>query len=81
MCVSKVKKVAFFDAFVSTKGFRSSMSEFIFHMGYQGWEPSRFLRKLFSRSKLHCAWLSGFTGLGILSIDELRSDHCDEIFF
>ena len=61
----------FFQAFSAASKHSSSLHELIFHLGYQGWMPPRSFRKVIARSSFHRAWLSGFTGLGILSIVEL----------
>jgi len=53
--------------------FRSSVYEFMFHLGYQGLEFPRWIRKLLAKTKIHKAWFSGFTGLGILSIMEITN--------
>jgi hypothetical protein len=50
----------------------ANFKDFVFHLGYQGFEPPRCLRKIFARTELHRTWFGGFTGLAILSIDELR---------
>lgn len=57
---------------------RSSIDEFTFHMGYQGVYFPRLIRRVFARTKLHRSWLSGYTGLGILSIIELTMPVNDE---
>lgn len=46
--------------------------DFVFHLGYQQFVFPRWFRKLVARSELHRAWFSGFTGLGILSVLELK---------
>lgn len=69
-----VRDNTFFSAFKNALPFHETFEKFVFHLGYQGWQVPRLVRKIFARSGLHRAWLSGFTGLGVLSIDELRPD-------
>jgi len=52
---------------------------FIFHLGYQGFLLPRCLRRMIAKTRAHRAWLSGFTGLGVLSILELSSTEEHEI--
>lgn len=47
-----------------------NLTEFFFHVGYQGFSLPKSLRSLFAKSKWHRAWHSGFFGGGILSIIE-----------
>jgi hypothetical protein len=51
-----------------------SVGEFVFHLGYQQFYPPRFLRRMFARSTLHRAWLSGYTGAGILTVLEREAE-------
>lgn len=53
----------------------SGFLDFVFHVGYQGFEFPRSIRRLFAKSAIHRSWFSGFTGLGILSITELMQAH------
>ena len=48
----------------------TSLADFFFHLGYQGYELPRFLRRLIAKRILHEAWLSGYTGAGIASVME-----------
>lgn len=52
---------------------------FIFHLGYQGFLLPRLLRRMIAKTRAHRAWLSGFTGLGVLSILELSAIEEHEI--
>jgi hypothetical protein len=48
----------------------NSPTDFVFHLGYQQFVPPRFVRRIFARSLWHRAWQSGYTGAGILSVEE-----------
>ena len=45
-------------------------TDFVFHLGYQGMEIPRPLRRLLAKSSFHQAWLSGFYGGGICKVLE-----------
>jgi hypothetical protein len=47
-----------------------SFFEFIFMLGYQQREFPRWFRRLVGRTELHRAWLSGYTGAGLVDVDE-----------
>lgn len=66
------KQPTLFKALLQASKHSSSTNELVFHLGYQGWVAPRAVRKAIARSSIHRAWLSGFTGLGILSISELK---------
>lgn len=77
-----MKKVSLLRSLKQIRGaipYRSSASEFLFHLGYQGFAFPRWIRKVMAKSEYHKAWLSGFTGLGILSITELTAKPEDHI--
>jgi len=52
--------------------------DFVFHLGYQQIMFPTWLRKLFAKSILHKAWLSGFYGGGILGVLEREKFNEDE---
>ena len=63
----KPKHNRFLMAYNTSSGFY----DLVFHLGYQGCVMPRVARKVLAKPRLHRAWFSGFTGLGILSIVEL----------
>jgi len=58
---------------------RSSLLEFIFHLGYQGFVPPRLVRKAIARTTWHRAWQSGYTGAGILSVLEREAEAQEQL--
>lgn len=51
----------------------------VYIFGYQGWIPSRFVRKLLARSKVHRAWLAG--NLGSFIEDGTKIGVCDRKWY
>lgn len=47
-----------------------SIGEMAFVLGYQQFEMPRALRKLTAKTKFHRDWLSGYTGAGIVTVEE-----------
>lgn len=58
--------------FMMAKRTACSVPDFFFHLGYQQFTLPRMVRRLFARTELHRAWLSGYTGLWCCSIVEMR---------
>lgn len=52
---------------------------FMFFLGYQQFAVARYVRKLIARSEWHRAWLSGYTGAGIMDVIERFNEFEDEI--
>jgi hypothetical protein len=46
----------------------SGLLDLFFHIGYQGILLPVFFRKIFAKTSIHKAWLSGFYGGGILGV-------------
>lgn len=53
----------------------SGFHDFFFHLGYQQLILPRWFRKLVTRSELHKAWLSGYTGAGICKVLEREAEN------
>ncbi len=56
-----------------------SATGFVFFLGYQQFVIAPALRRLFARSKWHRAWLSGYTGAGIMDVIE-RFDETEGLY-
>lgn len=47
---------------------------FLFHFGYQGLQLPVWFRRVFAKTAMHKAWLSGFYGGGIMGVLERHKD-------
>lgn len=52
----------------------TGLMDFVFHIGYQGFLLPVWFRKLFAKTAIHKAWLSGFYGGGIMGVLERQKD-------
>lgn len=43
------------------------MKHKIYIFGYKGWLPQKWLRRLFAKSDIHRAWLTGYMGFFVES--------------
>jgi hypothetical protein len=55
----------------------SGFLDFIFHIGYQGFLLPAWFRKLFAKTEIHRAWLSGYYGGGIVGVIERSKDNSE----
>lgn len=52
------------DNWVTAYRTSTGIYDFVFHLGYQGIIVPKMIRRLFVKTELHRAWLSGYTGIG-----------------